>query len=310
MSEKLQRTITRFRAKINAGSYYEAHQTVRTITNRYVKAKQYSDAIDLLYQAASILAAKSEYASATDLIIYLLAVYSEAGITCDAAHKEYKMKLIELVSQLPQTDPALADLAKKATNWSQENTDNKFGDADLHHLFGLKFLGAIRKSTATNDEKSKLFAIAELHCVLGTSETRDAYCQFLYDVWAINGGDPGIFMARGVLNYGYLENVTFAQEFVHQFIKLIGTKEFKEEGEISYNENYPLCNFAQLLVLTLAKEEAGSKFLKLLEHYKPSLEKAQLVAPVEYLGKTYFQLKLGNTGGQNMFANMMGGLFK
>ena len=60
MSDKLQRTITRFRAKIDAGSYYEAHQTVRTITNRYVKAKQYSDAIDLLYQAASILAAKSE----------------------------------------------------------------------------------------------------------------------------------------------------------------------------------------------------------------------------------------------------------
>merc|ERR1712080_471963 len=121
-------------------------------------------------------------------------------------------------------------------------------------------------------------------CVLGTSESRDAYCQFLYDVWAINGGDPGIFMARGALNYGYLKNVTFAQEFVHQFIKLIGANEFKQEGGISYNENYPLCNFVQLLVLTLSKEEAGNKFLKLLDHYKPNLEKAQLVAPVEYLG--------------------------
>ena len=64
--------------------------------------------------------------------------------------------------------------------------------------------------------------------MLGASESRDACGQFLYDVWAINGGDPGIFMARGALNYGYLKNVTFAQEFAHQFIKLTGANDLKQ----------------------------------------------------------------------------------
>ena len=55
MSDKLARTIQRFQAKIDSGSFYEAHQTLRTITNRYVKAKQYKEARDLLYQGSTIL---------------------------------------------------------------------------------------------------------------------------------------------------------------------------------------------------------------------------------------------------------------
>lgn len=310
MSDKLQRTIARFRAKIDAGAYYEAHQTVRTITNRYVKARQYQDAIDVLYQSAGILAANKEYASATDLILYLLTVYTEAGIICDAEHKDYKMKVMELVGQLPDTEPALVELANKSVKWSQENTSSKFGDADFHNLFGTKFIGALTQSTATNEEKSKLFAVTELHCVLGTSETRQVYGKFLHDIWKINGGDPGLYAARGVLNYCYLKNVSFAQEFIQQFVGLIGASKFTTEGGISFNEDYPLFNFIQLLVLTVAKEDAGNKFLKLLEHYKPILDQAQLSSPVQYLGKLYFNLKLGNGGGQNMLANMMGGLFK
>lgn len=283
---------------------------MRTITNRYVKGKQYADAIDLLDQTAAILAAKGEYASATDLILYLLDVYAEAGIVCDAAHREHKLKLIELVNQFPETDPAMPELAKKCISWSQLHSQNKFGDADLHHIFGTKFLAATGTAQATEEDKVKLYALAELHCVLGTAESRDAYCRFLSQVWTKNGGDPGVFMARAVVNYAYLKNVAFAAEFVQQFINLVGATHFHKQGEVYFNEQYPLANFVQLLVTTLEKQDAGNKFLKLLEHYKPQLEAAQLVAAVEYLGKTYFQLNLGNAGGQNMFANLMGGLFK
>lgn len=100
MSDKLQRTIARFQQRIDNKDFYEAHQTLRTITNRYVKTKQYKDAIDLLYQGLTILAKNNEYASAGDLILYLVSVYEESGTPCS---KESKAKIIELVSLLPNT---------------------------------------------------------------------------------------------------------------------------------------------------------------------------------------------------------------
>ncbi|KAM9916204.1 hypothetical protein OXX80_013661, partial [Metschnikowia pulcherrima] len=56
MSDKLQKTIARFQQRIDNKDFYEAHQTLRTITNRYVKAKQFELAIEILDQGASILA--------------------------------------------------------------------------------------------------------------------------------------------------------------------------------------------------------------------------------------------------------------
>lgn len=312
MSDKLSKTIQRFQSKIDSGSFYEAHQTLRTITNRYVKAKQYPEARDLLYQGANILIRNKEYASASDLIIYLIQIYEEEGLK--VTDKDAKLKLIELISNLPNNDPLLNDLAKTSVTWSQKSEGCKnFGDNELHHLFGSKLIQAAEEENIDHDQKVKLFAIAELHLVLGTFESVPVYVNFLVETAKANpDADPGALLARPVLNYAYLKNIKFVQETQSLFLKGINTGS-EAIGDIKYFENKPLLNFVQLLVEVLQKDPPtnSQKYRKLYDHYKPVLRDGELLAPVEYLGKLYFNLNIGNSNNQGgLMANLMSGLFK
>ncbi|ODV79131.1 DUF410-domain-containing protein [Suhomyces tanzawaensis NRRL Y-17324] len=296
MSDKLQRTIQRFQAKIDSGSFYEAHQTLRTITNRYVKSKQYSEAVEILYQGSVILGKNKESSSASDLIQYMIEVTKEGDLFD-------KVKLIDSMSYLPDNEPALVDLAKQISQASS----SKYGDADMHHFFGNKLLNAVKQG------ETKVFPLAEVHLVLGTYESVPLYTDFLYEWWAANGGDPGVFLARGVINYAYLKNVKFAREvgdrFINRLIKdgKINQDQKVTEGDVSvYVGDYPLFTFLQLLLLTLTKD--ASKFTKLFDQYKQALQRNNLVGPIEHLGKLYFNLK-GPAQAPNMLS-FMGDLFK
>lgn len=315
MSDKLNRTIQRFQAKIDSGNFYEAHQTLRTIVNRYVKSKQYKESIDLLYQGSVILSKNKEYTSASDLIIYLIEVLKESGITIE--DKEIKQKLIELVNYLPNDNSNLLDLPKLIIDWSKSD-NNKFGDCDLHSIFGVKFLKAV-ESIQSIEEKPKVFSVGEFHSIFGNINSLNVYVDTLYNLSELNPNiDPGVYLSRAVINYGYLKNIEFIKLSIDKFIKrLIESNNtayeiIKEsESEIFYFEKYRIINFVQLLYLTLGKKDSGSRFLKLYEMYKPYLKDNELLAPIEYLGRLYFNLQLGNpNNNQNMLANLMGGLFK
>lgn len=313
MSDKLQRTIARFQERIDNKDYYEAHQTLRTITNRYVRAKQYDLAIGILQQGASILATSGEYGLASDLIAYLIQVYVEAGIKCSGvgAEKEYRLRLIELVTLLPDSELSLPDLAKSALAWSQENT-SKFGDASLHHAFGVKFLKAV-DSQKSEDDKQKMFAVAELHLVLGTYESLPVYVDYLLDWYEASGAaDSGVFVARAVINYAYLKNIKFVHSAVARAVERVAaTAKHEKVEQMCEFEAQPVLNFLQLLAATLGKSNAGDEFMKLYQHYGSELRAAELAAPVEYLGRFYFGLNLGSTqGNNNMLASLMSGLFK
>lgn len=315
MSDKLKRTVARFQSKIDNKDFYEAHQTLRTIANRYVKLAHYEEAIDLLSQGLSILASNNEFASASDLIVYLIEVYTEAGVRCDqsAESRNHKLKLLELISLLPDSDPSLGDVAKKALAWSKEGNDSTFGDSALHHLFGTKILAAASLEKVEED-RYKLFLVAELHLILGTHESLPVYVDYLFQ-WSQTTGksaDPGVFASRAVINYAYLRNIKFARTALEQFVtKYLASGASHENIEgFEMFADAELLNFLQLLVATLGKVDAGEKFMKLYSQYKPLLAEKELVAPVEYLGRFYFNLPLGNAQNGNMLANLMSGLFK
>lgn len=327
MSDKLARTIQRFQAKIDSGSFYEAHQTLRTITNRYVKAKQYKEARDLLYQGSTILLKNKEFASASDLINYLIQIYDEEGIL--VSDKDAKLKLIDLISNLPNNDPSLSDLAKSSLNWSKKSPGcEKFGDCELHHLFGSKFLKFVEYGASQHDtelengkvvldpeERAKVFAIAELHLVLGTFESVPLYINYLVQYAKANPEvDPGVFLGRAIVNYSYLKNIKFVKEAQDIFLKEIEvTNKETLKSDFQFFQNYSVLNFLQLLVITLQKEHTSNsqKFVKLYEQYRGTLQQYELLAPVEYLGKIYFNVNIGNSNQQgNMLANIMSGLFK
>ncbi|KAI5956207.1 hypothetical protein KGF54_000682 [Candida jiufengensis] len=312
MSDKLNKTIQRFQSKIDSGSFYEAHQTLRTITNRYVKSKQYKEARDLLYQGSSILIKNKEFASASDLINYLIQIYEEEKIS--VTDKDSKFKLIELISNLPNNDPSLNDLAKTSINWSIKSSEcSKFGDNDLHHLFGTKMLRSLQDET-DSEKKLNKFAIAELHLVLGTFESIPVYVNFLVDAAKANPSiDSGIFLSRAIINYSYLKNIKFVKEAQFVFLKNIIFESESIKDEIMYSQDQPILNFLQLLTLILQKESAtnSQKFLKLYDHYKNLLKKNEISSSIEYLGNLYFNLNISSSGQQNnMLANFMSGLLK
>lgn len=325
MSSRLQKTIDNFNSRIEGGAFYEAHQTLRTIVNRYVKSKKYQEAIDLLYHGALTLASNKDYASSSDLISYLLEVYREAGIKCtnEGREKEYKIKLIETLIKLIDSEPSLPDLSKKTISWSKEGNKSVFGDSDFHHIFGLKFLNNVQQQETplTEEERSNLFSYAETHLILGNSETLPHYIDFLYRWYeeAPENCDPGVFIGRAVINYAYLKNIHFARDSLDKFIKKLidSGKQYRVIKEnnaevFEFSGFYStLLTFLQLLVITLTKEDAGNKFLNLYSHFKSTLAHYDLSASIEYLGRLYFNLNIGRPqGGQNMFANLVGDLFK
>ncbi|KAK6197457.1 uncharacterized protein RJT21DRAFT_110353 [Scheffersomyces amazonensis] len=321
---KLARTIQRFKAKIDTGSYYEAHQTLRTIVNRYVKSNQFKEAIDLLYEGSLILIKNKQYASSSDLITYLITVYEQFNIS--PSEGDYKLKLIELINSLPSNETSLPDLAKQIIQWSRNDID-KFGDNELHHVFGVKFLKAVQdeveddqleisKEIKSEDDRYKLFTIAELHLILGTYNSVPLYVNYLYKWYEASSEsdvDPGLFLSRAIINYGYLKNLKFIKDARDIFITKLITKHtsYEESSRIYYYEKFPLLTFLQLLILTLEKENSTNKFLKLYDQYKPLLKAYEILPSIEYLGKVYFNVSLGSANNQgNLLSSLMGDLFK
>ncbi|EGW32105.1 uncharacterized protein SPAPADRAFT_61181 [Spathaspora passalidarum NRRL Y-27907] len=310
--DKLSRTIDRFQAKIESGSYYEAHQTLRTIANRFIKGDQPILAIQLLYQGASILTTHKEYASASDLISYIVQVYSDFGFSVD--EKSAKMKLIDLISGLPPSEPSLVELSTQCLKWSQSSGEvpHKFGDSQLHHVFGSMFLKRVEEEEEEVEEnRSKYFALAEIHLVLGTVDSVPLYTNYLSQCSKANPDvDPGVFLSRAIINYLYLNNVKFAQDAHDLFMKNV--EGGVPSNGIVYFDEYPLLNFVQLLLVLFKKEHASnsSQFMGLYTHYKPLLTNYGILSALEYLGSTYFQLRLGQKPQGNMLSSLMGDLFK
>jgi hypothetical protein len=71
---------------IASSQAYEAHQKARTFASRYVKARQYDTAIEVLFQSARELLKAGQTGSGVDLTVFLLDVYEskEERVTEDS----------------------------------------------------------------------------------------------------------------------------------------------------------------------------------------------------------------------------------
>lgn len=66
--------------RIASGAYYEAHQQLRVIASRYVKAGDWASAIDVLFHGAVSLLRAGQGGSGGDLGCYLLEVYGKGDV--------------------------------------------------------------------------------------------------------------------------------------------------------------------------------------------------------------------------------------
>jgi hypothetical protein len=88
--------------RIEDGDYYEAHQQIRTIANRYVRSQDYTSAIDLLGTGAGMLLKAGQGGSGADLCVYLMEVYNKAEMKPDVANKA---RLVSLLRSFPENEP-------------------------------------------------------------------------------------------------------------------------------------------------------------------------------------------------------------
>jgi hypothetical protein len=88
--------------RIEEGDYYEAHQQIRTIANRYVRSQDYPSAVDLLGTGAGMLLKAGQGGSGSDLCVYLMEVYNKAEMKPDVANKA---RLVSLLRSFPENEP-------------------------------------------------------------------------------------------------------------------------------------------------------------------------------------------------------------
>ena len=74
-------------SRISEGNYYEAHQQIRTITARYVKASDWDSAIDVLYSGALALLKAGQGGSGGDLGCFLVEVLGKSERGCGTVEK-------------------------------------------------------------------------------------------------------------------------------------------------------------------------------------------------------------------------------
>lgn len=83
--------------RIASGAYYEAHQQLRIIASRYVKAGDWVSAIDVLFHGALSLLRAGQGGSGGDLGCYLLEVYGKGDVSLSKDEKGKYPHIVPLI---------------------------------------------------------------------------------------------------------------------------------------------------------------------------------------------------------------------
>jgi len=73
--------------RIEEGAYYEAHQQLRVVSQRYIKAHNYDAAIDILCSGAEALLKAGQGGSGCDLCLMLVEVYKSGSVVPSATSR-------------------------------------------------------------------------------------------------------------------------------------------------------------------------------------------------------------------------------
>jgi hypothetical protein len=122
--------------RIAEGNFYEAHQQLRAITSRYLKASvaDYASACDVLYNGSLLLLRAGHGGSGGDLALMLLNdVYNKGELECNGPNKS---KLLEILRAFPPVEPTRKRFVSEMVGWSAKMGELERGDPDIHHEVG------------------------------------------------------------------------------------------------------------------------------------------------------------------------------
>ncbi|KAJ5279918.1 hypothetical protein N7478_005290 [Penicillium angulare] len=314
MTSRIDKTIARQREKIAAGAFYEAHQQLRVIAARYIKASNWDAAADLLAGGATALlrAGSQQGASASggDLAIMLVVeVYNKAeweisGDTNDAESRIRKKRLIELLREFPSEEPTKKRYIQEIIGWSGRHGPLERGDPDLHHAAGSVY--------AENNEPYE----AEKHLILGTSESAETLAKIEYE-WYTHD-DPhtaALYASRAIFPYLTTGNLRSANKALLIFTSRLsasnpslGVQEVSSaSSDVRVYPALPLLNFLSMLLLTIQRGSADL-YRQLNTHYAAQIRDVGIWDdPLAQIGELYFGIKIPRQG--NPLLDMMGSMF-
>ncbi|KAI5813233.1 hypothetical protein BZA77DRAFT_374399 [Pyronema omphalodes] len=295
-SNNVSKTRARMLQKIEEGQYYEAHQQLRVVSQRYIKAKDFNSAIDILFSGAQSLSKASQYSSAGDLCLLLVDVYKTAKIIPDTSSKS---RLIELLATLPASEPTRKRLMNESLAWTSKCGPFPAGDPELHHFIGNLLL------------PDDLYA-AEPHFLVGTEESVDVFANALYDWYKLDSdkSNAGRYIGRAVFGYLLVRNLRDANRALDVFIERFLNNEGAMDGrsrehniarvkgsdlEVEVINHVPAINFLRLMCLGC---QTGGRdlFEKLLERYHASVIKpAGWEEQMSMVGQVYFGVEISQT---------------
>ncbi|EMF11980.1 DUF410-domain-containing protein [Sphaerulina musiva SO2202] len=302
MSAKIQKVLARQKAKIEEGDYYEAHQQLRTIANRYVKSDPPA-AIDILYNGALMLLKAGQGGSGADLSIYLIEVYGKGELKPDTANKA---RLMSLLRAFPPNEPGKKKFVTGIVEWSSKNGEFPAGDPELHHVIGTLYA-----------EEGEVYD-AERHLTLGTSDSAQVFADLEY-TW-YSDDEPSTashYAARAVFPYLVIGNTRAANKALLLFTSRLSTSHpglgvqsiSSPSSDIRIYPSLPLLNFLGLLLLAVQRG-SSDLFKQLKQHYAAHLKEVPAWdEPLLQVGEMYFGIKIPSQSNPmfDMMSNMLMG---
>ncbi|KAJ5628395.1 hypothetical protein N7490_010623 [Penicillium lividum] len=313
MTSKIDKTIARQQEKIAAGAYYEAHQQLRVIAARYIKASNWDAAAEILAGGSTALlragAQQGASASGGDLAIMLVVeVYNKAeweisGRGDDAESWARKKRLIELLREFPSEEPTRKRFIQEIIGWSGRHGPLERGDPDLHHAAGSVY--------AEDNEPYE----AERHLILGTSESAETLAKLEYEWYTHDEPHTAaLYASRAVFPYLTTGNLRSANKALLIFTSRLSTLNpslgvqdvSSASSDIRVYPALPLLNFLSMLLLTIQRGSADL-FRQLTAHYAAQIREVGIWDDtLAQIGEQYFAIKIPRQG--NPLLDMMSGM--
>lgn len=279
------RVLSKLRASVEDGRYYEAHQMYRTLYFRYMTQKRYDELLELLYDGILQFFQHKQSSSGVDLA----ALFVDVLVKSDAQITERRLDELARLYELAVPDgPERAAFLTSALKWSASNEqEHRFGHPRLHRAVALTLW------------KEKNYSQSWFHFL--RSMDGESCASMLVEYHLVQGfpGEVDLFIARAVLQFLCLRNTITANVVFFHYTQT--------HPNINRGPPFllPLLNFLWFLLLTI---ESGklTTFTVLCEQYQSSIRRDPIY--VEYLdriGQLFFGLPPPRTNRQGLLENLL-----
>ncbi|RMZ79016.1 hypothetical protein DV737_g3641, partial [Chaetothyriales sp. CBS 132003] len=307
MSAKIAKTLARQQERIAEGNYYEAHQQLRVVATRYLKASDYASAARVLGDGALLLLKANQSGSGSDLALMLLHdVYNGKDSPFQECTQDNKQGLLNVLEAFPADEPNRKRFINDMISWSSSGKNAErfpYGDPDLHHAAGALY-------AASGDAYD-----AERHLLLGTSASAPLLASLHYAWYTLDSPHTAaLYASRAILPYLTLGNLGAATRALAQFTSLLTTSNptlptqsiDSSKSSLRIFPSLPLLNFLSLLVLASAKADR-SLFTQLGKHYSAHLKEVNdlWAEALANIGEVWFGIRIPKQGGGNPLFDMM-----